>query len=228
MSSPDVVSEREAAVRRLFPLVRQIARRVRRMVAGVELDDLVGDGSIGLIRAVDNFDPNRGPSLEHYASRLIAGAMLNGIRRMDPVSERARREVRDGENARYRIAVERGAVPTLAEIEAMRPGFKRAALAAHQRTPLSLDAALPDDESLAPQWHDDPAAIAHARAEREAFHAVIDALPDRQRVLIREHYFAERSLREVGARMRISAQRASQLHIAAMARLRRALGAATH
>ena len=108
MSNLDGVSDREAAIRRLFPLVRQIARRVRRMVAGVELDDLVGDGSIGLIRAVDNFDPMRGPTLEHYASRLIAGAMLNGIRRMDPVSERARRAVRDGENERFRIAVARG------------------------------------------------------------------------------------------------------------------------
>lgn len=216
--------EREARVRALLPLVRQIARRVRRLVAGVELDDLIGDGCVGLIRAVDYFDPERGPSLEHYASRLIAGAMLNGIRRMDHVSERARRAVRDGENERYRLAVERGVVPTFAEMEHVRPGFGRASLAAKQRTPLSLDAALPDGETLVPAWHEDPAVIAVARTERDAVRAVVATLPPRERDLIREHYFAQHSLREVGSRMRISPQRASQLHIAAMARLRRAFG----
>src|SRR5580693_4284505 len=93
--------DRESRIRALFPVVKKIARRLRTLVPGSELDDLVGDGSIGLIRAVDNFDPNRGPSLEHYARRLILGAMLNGVRRMDPVSERARRATRDGANLRY-------------------------------------------------------------------------------------------------------------------------------
>ena len=77
------------------------------MVPSLDVDDLVGDGSIGLIRAVDSFDPLRGPQLDDYARRLIVGAMLNGIRRMDPVSERARRIVRDGENRRYALAAAR-------------------------------------------------------------------------------------------------------------------------
>ncbi len=217
---------REATVRALFPLVRQIARRVRRMVAGVDIDDLIGDGAIGLLRAVDNFDPARGPSLEHYASRLIAGAMLNGIRRMDPVSERARRAVRDGENERYRLAAERGYVPSLQEMDRIRPGYLRALSAAYRHTPLSLDASLPENERLVLHRHEDPAAIVAARSRRAALHALVDALPERQRRLIREHYFDERSLREVGARMGVSAQRASQLHIAAMTRLRRAVHAA--
>ena len=80
--------DRERRIRELFPLVKRIARRVRRLIAGAELDDLVGEGSIGLIRAVDTFDPTRGVSIERYAARVIAGAMLNGLRKLDPVSER--------------------------------------------------------------------------------------------------------------------------------------------
>ena len=69
---------REDKIRALLPFVKRIARRIKRLVPGFELDDLVGDGSLGLIRAVDSYDPSRGPTLQQYARRLIVGAMLNG------------------------------------------------------------------------------------------------------------------------------------------------------
>ncbi len=214
--------EREAKIRALLPLVRKIARRISRLVP-CDYDDLVGDGSIGLIRAVDNYDPSRGTSLELYARHLISGAMLNGIRRMDPVSERTRRAMRDGEVERYQLACERGNVPTLAEMEIRRPGFIRASAAVTQGVPLSLDRPLPEGERLQRDWSNDPALVVEARHERDAIGAAIDALPLRQRQVIDEHYFGERSLREVGRRMRISPQRASQLHIVAMRKLRKNL-----
>src|SRR5271166_3948620 len=134
---------RDEQIRALLPLVKRLARRLKRLVPAFDLDDLVGDGSIGLIRAVDSFDPSRGPQLDDYARRLIVGAMLNGIRRMDPVSERARRIVRDGENARYTLAASLGTVPTATEMEQRYPGFRRAVTAAYRGQPLSLDAPLP-------------------------------------------------------------------------------------
>lgn len=213
--------EREAQIRALLPLVRRIARRISRLVP-CDYDDLVGDGSIGLIRAVDNFDVERGVSLEHYARHLISGAMLNGIRRMDPVSERTRRAMRDGEIERYRLATDSGTVPSLAEMEKRRPGFTRAILAVATRVPLSLDRALPEGERLRVDRSNDPASLVEARSECDRIGAIVDGLSVRYRTVIREHYYAERSLREIGRRMRISSQRASQLHIAAMHMLRRA------
>lgn len=214
---------REEKIRALFPLVKRIARRVRRLVPSVDLDDLIGDGSVGLIRAVDAFDASRGPTLEQYARSVIVGAMLNGIRRMDPVSERVRRTVRDGETQRYTIAAERGYVPSIAEIDGVVPGFARAMLAAHRSQPLSLDSPLPDGETLGRNWSDDPAEIVECRSRRDAVHAALSALPERQRALMQHHYFGDRSLREIGRAMNISAQRASQLHLAAMAKLKRTL-----
>lgn len=218
--------EREERIRMLLPIVKRIARRIRGLVPGSDLDDLIGDGSIGLIRAVDNFDPQRGPSLEHYARRLIVGTMLNGLRRMDPVSERSRRAVREGEAVRYRMAVERGAMPRLHEIERLAPGYARALLASRHGTPLSLDAPLPDGESLGGDRRDDPGCAIERAAEREYVRSLLDTLPVREREVIRQHYFARRSLREVGRRLGVSSQRASQLHIAAMHRLRKAARAA--
>lgn len=213
---------RDAAVQSLLPLVRKLARRLKRLVPGLDLDDLVGDGCVGLIRAVDSFDPLRGPQLAEYARRLVAGAMLNGIRRMDPVSERARRIVRDGENQRYTLAAQRGDVPTAQEMEVRCPGYHRALAAAHQGQPLSLDAPLPKGEALAYDWSDDPARIVERRSQHAELAALLRGLPPRQRQVLVLHYFNETSLRAVGRRLAISPQRASQLHTSAIARLKRA------
>lgn len=221
-------SPRDEQVRTLLPLVRKVARRLKRLVPSLDLDDLVGDGSIGLIRAVDSFDPLRGPQLAEYARRLIAGAMLNGVRRMDPVSERSRRIVRDGENQRYGLAAQRGDVPSLQEMERRCPGYGRAVAAAHRGQPLSLDAPLPRGESLAFDWSDDPARIVERRLQHAELAALISGLPRRHREVLLLHYFHETSLRAVGRRLAISPQRASQLHTSAIAKLKRQTHVAPH
>ncbi len=149
-------AEREERIRCLMPLTRKLARRLKRLVPNFDVDDLIGDGCVGLIRAVDSFDSARGPRLDEYARRLIVGSMLNGIRRMDPVSERARRIVRDGENERYTIAAARGDVPSAEEMDRRCPGYRRAIAAAYRGQPLSLDAPLPLGESLEGDWANDP------------------------------------------------------------------------
>jgi RNA polymerase sigma factor for flagellar operon FliA len=221
-------SERERAIRGLLPLVRRIAKRIRRMVPSVDLDDLIGDGSIGLIRAVDSFDPSYGTTLEQYAGRIASGAMLNGIRRMDPVSERARRTVREGETERYAIAMVRGDVPGIEEMEQRRPGFTRATMQANHAQPLSLDAPLPDGERLSGDWSGDPALAVAARYESAILLTMMDRLSKRHRDLLVMHYFGERSLRDIGRGMSISPQRTSQLHLAALAKLRKIANAAPH
>ncbi len=214
-------AQREERIRELMPLTRKLARRLKRLVPNFDVDDLVGDGCVGLIRAVDSFDPGRGPRLDEYARRLIVGSMLNGIRRMDPVSERARRIVRDGENRRYAIAAERGEVPSAAEMEQRCPGYRRAVAAAYRGQPLSLDAPLPIGEALSGDWGEDPARIVAQRSESEHLDALLSGLPPRQRQVVVMHYFGGKSLRTVGKQLAISPQRASQLHISAIAALKR-------
>lgn len=217
------MSDRERQIRELLPLVKKIARRVARIVGGAEVDDLVGDGSVGLIRAVDTFDPARGIAIEQYARRIIAGAMLNGIRRLDPVSERVRRTLRNAERERYAIANERGELPSLREMEARIPRLRRARTEAHRGTPLSLDAPFPTGERLELAAAEDPQSVVASGAERESITSAIRVLPPRQRTLIVEHYYGGRSLRTLSRDMNVSPQRVSQLHLLAIARLRREL-----
>jgi RNA polymerase sigma factor for flagellar operon FliA len=214
---------REAQIRLLFPLVRRIARRVARMVAGADVDDLVGDGCVGLIRAVDTFDPSRGLALETYARRIVVGAMLNGLRRSDPVSERARRELREAERERFALANERGALPSIAEMEQRRTRLRGARAAAYRYAPLSLDGPLPPTEALPADDRDDPLRIVLKRSASRELSGALALLPPRQRLVLALHYFRELPLRRIGDQLRVSPQRASQLHLAALQRLRRTL-----
>jgi len=215
--------DREEQIRLLLPLVRRIARRIARVVGGTDVDDLVGDGSVGLIRAVDTFDPRHGLTIEQYARRIVAGAMLNGIRKLDPVSERVRRTLRYAERDRYALATERGELPSMHEMEKRLPALKRARTEAYRGTPVSSDAPFPIGERFALSAGDDPQTVAAAHAERLRVHAAISMLPLRERRLVIEHYFAERSLRTLSRDMNVSPQRVSQLHLSAIGRMRRGL-----
>jgi len=218
-------AERDARIRALFPLVRQIARRVHRVVSAAELDDLIGDGSLGLIRAVDGFDPSRGSPLEPYARRLILGAMLNGLRRRDPVSERSRRIVRRADERRFALAHERGTLPTIGELERDDPALRRARIAAYRQAALSLDAPLPPGERRPAAGGAEPAQEAVARVQARELQAAIALLPERQRRILALHYGRDLSLHDIGDRLRVSPQRVSQLHLCALAELRRTLPA---
>lgn len=214
---------REDAIRRLLPLVRRIARRIARLVPNSDVDDLIGDGYVGVIRAVDAYDPTLGPSLEHYSRRIAMGAMLNGIRRMDPVSERVRRVVRHADRERYLLAVESGAMPSEREMEGRYPALARARADAHSGSPLSLDAPLPLEAGNAPNGDRDPAEAVVAAAEQRRVRAAIETLPERQRSVVIAHYFGDRPLRALSEEMCVSPQRVSQLHVAAIHKMRRTL-----
>jgi RNA polymerase sigma factor (sigma-70 family) len=220
------MSDRDDAIHRLLPLVRRIARRIVRLVPGTDLDDLIGDGCLGLIRAVDGFDAALGPSLEQYARQVALGAMLNGVRRLDPVSERVRRVIRVAERERYALAVEQGALPTYGEMVARHPALVRARAAAHRGSPLSLDAPLPPEAGCAPNGGADPAELVMAEAERRRVREAIETLPRRQRAIVLAHYFGEQPLRALSDTMHVSPQRVSQLHVAAIQRMRRTLAPA--
>lgn len=91
--------ERSASLRAHVPLLRQVAGRLRqRLPPGVDLDELMQAGLIGLNEALSRFDASRGASFNHFAARRIEGAMLDALRASDELSRdtRARqRQIRD-------------------------------------------------------------------------------------------------------------------------------------
>jgi RNA polymerase sigma factor FliA len=84
-------SLREELIVSHLPQVELLARRLHRRCPQVELEDLISAGTIGLIQAVDRFDPKRNLKLKTLAEHRISGAMLDYLRRIDPLSRDVRR-----------------------------------------------------------------------------------------------------------------------------------------
>ena len=217
-----MTGKREREIHAMFPLVRKVARRVSRLIPSADFDDLIGDGSVGLIRAVDSFDPARG-TLEAYARRLILGAMLNGLRRLDPISERARRTMREADRERQALAQERGAMPTMREMEQRRAGLRAARISVYRHSSLSLEGTFLSDGPAFADYTADPARAALEAGERREVVEAIALLPERHRRIVALHYYNRISLHAIGERLRVSPQRASQLHLRALELLRRRL-----
>src|SRR6185295_15696415 len=75
--------------------VRDVARRIhRRLPPSVSLDDLASTGVVGLIAAIDRFDPSRGVTLKTYAEHKIRGAIFDSLRRLDWATRRQRKQAR--------------------------------------------------------------------------------------------------------------------------------------
>ena len=216
--------ERTRAIRELLPLVRALAKRIARMIPHVDLDDLIGEGCIGAIRAVDTYDASRGVPLRSYARRVVAGAILNGVRSVDPVSERVRRTLRNADVKRMRIAAERGAMPSNAEMEADDPALRRARSVAARNVPLSLESVAARRDGCEADTSADPAQLLVEQEMARALSAACERLPPRMRDLVQQHYWNDIPLRTVSRDLAVTPQRVSQLHLAALAKLRAYLG----
>ena len=92
-----------------MPLVHSIASMVsgKGLPPNIEYDDLVSDGTVGLMKAWENFDPDRGVKFETYASYRIRGEMLDGLKMYNPVPYRVQVMVRDLARKGVRALVER-------------------------------------------------------------------------------------------------------------------------
>ena len=87
----NTTSHREQLILSHMPQVRLLALRLHRRCPQVELDDLISSGAIGLIKAVDRFDPSRNLKLKTLAEHRIRGAMLDYLRQIDPLPRSVRR-----------------------------------------------------------------------------------------------------------------------------------------
>ena len=115
--------------------------------------------------------------------------MLNGLRRKDPISERARRRVREGD--RLQAASEARGVPlSPQELEEALPGISRARAAVERGLPLSLDAPLPAGARMRIDWSNDPAQLYEGIARERAVHSALERLSSRQREIVVQHYFS--------------------------------------
>lgn len=229
---------REALVEKYLPLVRHIAARLSiGLPTYVDMDDLFSYGIFGLLDALERFDPERGVRFETYAFTRIKGAMLDGLRGMDWVPASVRARAREVEEAYARVEWREGRPAREDEVArelGIRPEDLVRILADMERTTVfSLDELWSDDSgeqvSLVETVEDDkalgPTESAEWRNREEALAQAIDALPERERLLISLYYYEGLVPKEIAEVMGVSVSRISQLHRQAVTRLKGRLGA---
>jgi len=226
----------EETLREHLPMVRFLALRIReRLPQQVEMEDLISAGIVGLMDALQKFDSKKKVQFRTYAQFRVRGAMLDSLRALDWGPRDLRRKGRAVEEAIRSLSTRLGKAPTESEV-AKEMGLD---LNAYQQllgelSGLelgSLNVTPADDagvEALAlipagPE--DDPFLQCQSNEMRRLLAEAIAELPERERMVLTLYYYEELTMREVGATMGVVESRVSQLHSAAMARLRVALGA---
>ena len=213
---------RNRLVLQYAPLVKYVAGRLRtRMPDSVEQDDLVSDGVLGLMDAIERFEPARGLSFQTFAVPRIRGAIIDGMRSMDFVPRSVRDKLRLVHRAQVSLEERLGRVPEDTEV-AREVGIPVQQLRDLSRQANSNHANL-DDFDLA----DELSSAADHRVEQGDTNAslmrVVDQLAERDQVIIALYYFEGLTLAEIGQVLGVTESRVSQVHRRATSTLRQKL-----
>ena len=220
------------------PLVKYVAGRLGSgLPAHVEEGDLVSYGLLGLIGAIERFDPERDIKFETYAIARIKGSIIDELRSMDWVPRSVRARARDIERAIAALEAKLHRAPTDEEISAQLGiteeefqesllEISRSSIAAldelwtgsGEGDPVALIDTIEDPEAPEPQ-----AAMSQTEL-REALGEAIARLPEREKLVVTLYYYEELTLREIGEVLGVTESRVSQLHTKAILRLKARLG----
>ena len=201
-------------------LVRRVARRHSRVSGGaLDLDDLISVGVMGLIQAWHNFDASTGKPFRSYAEFRVRGAILDELRRIDPMSQPRRRKVRKFERAINELAHELGRQPSEQEL-AQHLDVPLDELQKMRRELQQIRFVPADGGEIDDIRHD----LAGSRMPRSQLRLVltnaIEQLPPRDQQVLGLYYFHDMKLREIGEILGVTEARVCQLHKAAVGKLR--------
>jgi RNA polymerase sigma factor for flagellar operon FliA len=197
----------------------------------VELNDLISDGVIGLIDAVEKYDDDRGVKFETYAITRIHGAILDALRALDWVPRAVRQKARELDRVQHDMETELGRSPTDDEL-ADRMGMTLKELdSAQQRirgsTVLSLEEHIPSDRGseipLLDTLRSEDSEVGLSLEQREVRRLLLealDALNHQERTVIKLYYFEGQTLKDIKAVLNVSESRVSQIHAQAVIHLR--------
>ena len=231
---------RERLVLAYAPLVDRIARRAAmKLPPHVEEAELVSYGLLGLLSAVDRFDPGRAIKFETFAISRIEGSIFDGLRSIDAASRsvrRAGREIADaGAKLEHRLQRRPTDHETAEALGVSKDELRQLLVRTSEASPVALEAHRPAcagdaaEASLLQGIADpdaaDPADELVTSETRDELVEAIARLPERQRVALGLHYYDDLSLSEIGHVLGVTRSRAGQICASAISNLRSANGA---
>ncbi|MDR1946768.1 MAG: FliA/WhiG family RNA polymerase sigma factor [Desulfovibrio sp.] len=220
-------AQQDNIVRHFAPKVKYLALRLKcRLPRNVELSDLIGAGTLGLMESFGKFRPDMGIKFDTYAENRIRGAMLDELRRLDWFPRSLRKKIRILDEAIQKLEHDGGENPKEEELAAetgmdvkeVREGLE----AMNNRFTVPLDLIMESFAGLDDAGSDEAfdSASFHELVARVG--ELVGQLTPREKLVLSLYYADELNMRETAEVMGITEGRVSQLHSQALTRLRRA------
>jgi RNA polymerase sigma factor FliA len=223
---------REELILQYAPLVKYVMGRLAISLPSIiDYEDILSFGTIGLIEAVERFDPDKGVKFETYAISRIRGAIIDALRSLDRLPRSVRQKAKEADLAIVTLTHDLGRDPTDEEIAAALgvpvDAYRKHLIDASWVT-VSLDANSSsgddeDDGGVIAVPDPDEADISVGIEQQELIGELgqaIRELPDREQLVLSLYYKDELTMREVSKVLGISESRVCQLHARALSRLR--------
>lgn len=227
-------SSRQKLVMKYLPLVKyHINRLAVKPPRHLEQEDLVSYGIVGLLEAIDRFDPSRGIKFENYASQRVRGAILDALRQAHWAPRTLIKKLRRVSSAYRRLEQEQGGEVTDAQLAATL-GITIAELQELMERSSQM-AVLSLEDYLIGQWEEggsvlgeclvdptspDPAAYSERQELHRALVKGLEQLKEKDRLVLNLYYYEGLTLKEIGKVLGISESRVCQLHGRAIIKLR--------
>jgi RNA polymerase sigma factor for flagellar operon FliA len=222
---------RDQLISEYLPYVKRIVQRLAvHLPSTVDIDDLMNVGVIGLIQAVDRYDPRRDNKFMTYAIFRIKGAVLSELRARDFLSRSNRRKIRELESAYQRLEQKLGREADDTEI-AQEMGIELDQVyRTKQMSSISfisleeLGVSSKDEKeklmSFLANNEDDALNLTKLKELKEGLSGAIKQLPEKERLVISLYYLDELTMKETGKVLGITESRVSQIHTQAILHLR--------
>lgn len=226
----------EEVVTTYLPLVEHMARQLyRRLPPGNDLDSLVNSGVVGLLEALERYDPGRRVSFHVYARHRIHGEMIQCLRSLDWVSRSIRAWGRRVTAARTQLSGqlcrEATSEEMATELGLPLETYHKINYRIGEQGRLSLD----DPSAGAPNMvfdgyvsgqgiYQDPVAYVERRDLVDKLKRAVARLPERERLVVTLRHYQELKFREIGEVLGVTEGRICQIYVQARKRLRKALG----
>ena len=200
-----------------------------RLPSSVQVDDLIQNGMMGLLDAINRFEAGMGAQFETYAAQRVRGAMLDGLRENDWLPRSLRRDFRRIEVAIAQLEQQYGRTPgekELADALGMDlVAYQKMLQDARGHQLISFEDMVEEGEEDFLERHltddvSDPSRILEDTNLRKLLVQSIEALPEREKLMMALYYEQDLNLREIGDIMGVTESRVCQLHSQAVARLR--------
>lgn len=222
--------DRQDMVTEYAPLVRRMATHLAaRLPSSVQLDDLVQAGLIGLMDAAGRYEQDVGTRFETFAAQRIRGAMLDELRQNDWLPRSQRRALKQIETALSKLEQRLGRAPSESEVarEMSMPLTEYQEMLQNARgyqllhlDDFSVDGGSDFLDSHCPDERENPLEQLRDERFKAALTQAIDALPEREKLLMGLYYEQEMNFREIAAILGVTESRVCQLHSQAVIRLR--------